>query len=90
MIGIGIELKGLELRGAYGRSTNMNDWKNGKDFKIVGGPYCSNRDIRAIKQEGFGLLEFTNPDGSLVERIILADRILELFDPGITGKFKRV
>ena len=24
-------------------------WKNGQDFKIVGGPYCSIRDIEAIK-----------------------------------------
>ena len=24
-------------------------WNNGQDFKIVGGPYCSIRDIEAIK-----------------------------------------
>ena len=39
----------MQVTGAYGRNYNdfsiaMKDWKAGKDFKIVGGSYMSNRD----------------------------------------------
>jgi hypothetical protein len=45
------------LIGAYGRnyfSENLvlDDWHAGKDFKIVGGPYCSVRDIAQLHQLG--------------------------------------
>lgn len=45
------------LIGAYGRdyfSENivLDDWMGGKDFKVVGGPYCSIRDIAALKTRG--------------------------------------
>ena len=73
-----IQITGLELRGAYGRETKMEDWRSGKDFKIVGGPYCSNRDAEEMKKHGVSILEFTNHDGSLVERIILSDELLDL------------
>lgn len=40
----------ITLIGAYGRTyTNTDamfkDWRDGKDFKICNGPYCSIRDI---------------------------------------------
>lgn len=76
-------VKGLELKGAYGRETSMDDWRAGKDFKITGGPYCSNRDIAAMKSEGFEMLEFISRDGSLLERIFLnteLDVIAEVAD----------
>jgi hypothetical protein len=45
------------LIGAYGRdyfSENLvlDDWQGGKDFKIVGGPYCSVRDIEQLRAVG--------------------------------------
>ena len=76
-------VNGLELRGAYDRETSMEDWRAGKDFKITGGPYCSNRDIAAIKADGFDMIEFIRRDGSLLERIFLnteLDVIAEVAD----------
>ena len=42
------------LMPAYGRQyatkcAAVADWKSGKDFKIVGGPYCSIRDLEALQ-----------------------------------------
>ena len=39
---------------AYGRRYKSNyealaDWHDGKDFKILGGPYCSIRDFEDLK-----------------------------------------
>jgi hypothetical protein len=44
----------LVIMPAYGREYKTSqeakaDWDNGKDFKIVGGPYLSIRDINYIK-----------------------------------------
>lgn len=61
--GLEIEIRGLELIGAYGRETSMQDWQDGKDFKIIGGPYCSIRDVPGMIEEGFGVLEFSTLDG---------------------------
>ena len=41
---------------AYGRVYNsveamMADWNAGKDFRIWGGPYCSIRDLGALRLE---------------------------------------
>ena len=38
---------------AYGRQYNtkyevMKSWRNGDDFKIISGPYCSTRDMKAL------------------------------------------
>ncbi len=38
---------------AYGRNYKtkheaIDDWKNGKDFKIINGPYMSIRDIKNV------------------------------------------
>lgn len=75
---VAIPVNGLELRGAYGRETKMEDWREGKDFKIVGGPYCSNRDVDIMKKAGASILEFTKHDGTLVERIIINDELFDL------------
>ena len=42
------------LMPAYGRmylssEDAVNDWNNGKDFKVVGAGYCSNRDLGYLK-----------------------------------------
>lgn len=48
----------LNIKGAYGRTYNTwldaeNDWVSGADFKILGGPYCSVRDlVRLVKDFG--------------------------------------
>ena len=44
----------LNVKAAYGRqyttaSEAMADWLQGKDFKIIAGPYCSIRDLSAIR-----------------------------------------
>lgn len=83
-----LELRGLELHGAYGRKTVMKDWTDGKDFKIVGGPYCSIRDLDKIKADGFDILEFIQ-NGQLVERIFL-NEALDKFVETSSGTFKRV
>lgn len=41
----------ITLVPAYGRqylnsAAALQDWKAGKDFKILGGPYCSIRDFK--------------------------------------------
>ena len=46
----------LVLTPAYGRkylseSDMLRDWRSGKDFKILGGPYCSIRDWEAMRQD---------------------------------------
>lgn len=49
--------KKLEIMPAYRRSYKTHaaaraDWDAGKDFKICGGPYLSNKDVGALKAEG--------------------------------------
>ena len=59
----------LYLTGAYGREATEADWDNGKDFKIVSGPYCSIRDSEAIKADnGDDILQlvFVNARGSVL------------------------
>jgi len=46
----------LILIPAYGRKYNeefalLEDWENGLDFKIEGGPMCSIRDITSMKEQ---------------------------------------
>jgi hypothetical protein len=46
----------LFLIPAYGRSYRsreaaLRDWQAGRDFQILGGPYCSIRDVEAMRQE---------------------------------------
>ena len=75
--------RGLELKGAYGRETDMEDWENGKDFKITGGPYCSIRDIEEMKKEGFDLIEFRKHDGTFVKLIPLNSVLDGVTESGI-------
>ena len=44
----------IYLLPAYGRvyktaEQALQDWRNGKDFKMYNGPYCSIREIQIIK-----------------------------------------
>jgi hypothetical protein len=48
----------LVVMGAYGRRYNdgrqaLKDWEDGKDFLIVGGPYCSVRDTPTMIRDGW-------------------------------------
>jgi len=61
----------ITLCGAYGRATEMADWDAGKDFKIIGGPYCSNRDVELMKAHGIELLVFVDFKGNIIDRITL-------------------
>lgn len=45
--------KVLAVIGAYGRRATLEDWKTGKDFKILKGPYCSIRDVPRMKADGY-------------------------------------
>jgi hypothetical protein len=52
------------LTPAYGRSyptikAALEDWAEGKDFKIWSGPYCSIRDIEFLKKD-FSIIEIWN------------------------------
>jgi hypothetical protein len=54
---------------AYGRQyyTNeemLNDWNNGKDFLIYGGPYLSIRDLSGLKEEGIKTIIFVHNNGN--------------------------
>ncbi len=65
----------LVLIPAYGRNYNSdeavkNDWNNGKDFKILNGPYCSIDDLNHLKMIS-DILIFTSLDGKEMLRINL-------------------
>ena len=53
----------LVVVGAYGRDANEQDWVDGKDFKIKGGPYFSIRDCGEIKMQGTEQIVFLNNRG---------------------------
>lgn len=60
----------IEVIPAYGRDYKtgkaaLADWAAGKDFKIVGGPYCSNRDIVHLKMIG-DFVSFLSRDGKTI------------------------
>lgn len=60
----------LQICGAYGRKTSLQDWKDGKDFRICGtSTYCSIRDMSIIKRDGFKTIELVSSNGSIVEVI---------------------
>ena len=56
----------IVAHGAYGRDTTEKDWAEGKDFKIVGGPYFSIRDVQTMKDQGITLIDFVNERGYTV------------------------
>lgn len=62
------------LTAAYGRSYATAEaalcaWKEGKDFKIMGGPYCSIRDFEKMKSD--------NPCGIFI--VFGSSEILKLY-----------
>ena len=75
----------LILKGAYGRhyatkEQALTDWKAGKDFKIVGGPYCSIRDVATLKArhnnlilsatDGGAKITLTVHKGNMIDKLI--------------------
>lgn len=62
----GFDRSYIVAHGAYGRDTVEKDWAEGKDFKIVSGPYFSIRDVQAMKDQGITLIDFVNDRGSTV------------------------
>lgn len=62
----GFDRSYVVAHGAYGRDTVEQDWTDGKDFRIVGGPYFSIRDIRAMKDDGITTINFVNNRGYTV------------------------
>jgi hypothetical protein len=53
----------LVVHGAYGRDYDawepcLKDWEAGKDFRLLGGPYCSVRDVPRMQAEGVKMLYF--------------------------------
>lgn len=61
--------KGLVLMGAYGRQTTLEDWKAGKDFVIFGGLYCSIRDLKRMKADGYTDIILLRRDATIVAKI---------------------
>lgn len=61
----------LVAHGAYDRDVKLSDWQAGKDFKIVGGPYFSIRDVAQLKDYGTTEIHFMNNCGfvEFVEKI---------------------
>ena len=54
--------KTLYASGAYGRRYSSfdvvwADWFNGKDFKVISGPYFSIRDAEVLRADGYGLVD---------------------------------
>jgi hypothetical protein len=46
----------VTLTAAYGRfyhdrDSVLNDWDQGRDFRIINGPYCSKRDAEVLKKK---------------------------------------
>jgi len=67
----------ISLMGAYGRAyinkaKALNDWQNGKDFKVVDGAYCSIRDMDYLMRFNNKIQILLN-DG---ETIVLHDTIV--------------
>lgn len=70
---------GLILTPAFGRdyadrAECMDDWDNGKEFRIVDGPLCTKADIPHMKAAGFNLAVFTNNAGLALFDLELAPK----------------
>jgi hypothetical protein len=66
----------LVVHGAYGHDYKTwedceKDWKDGKDFKILGGPYCSNRDVMSMIERRVRILMFINGEAEMLGKIFL-------------------
>lgn len=60
----------LDCIPAYGREFSIDDWNNGKDFKVIDGPYFSIRDIPALSQDCIGLIFYENCLGNKIAHAI--------------------
>lgn len=56
----GFDRSFVYAKGAYGREATQADWKAGKDFHILHGPYFSIRDCEAMHAEGINDVIFVN------------------------------
>ena len=66
----------IVLTAAYGRKYKTleeaeKDWLEGKDFGIVGGPYCSIRDTELFKQMGHAVVIMAGERMKLNKIVIL-------------------
>lgn len=78
---ITLEVNGLKLYGAYGREANLKDWLEGLDFRILGGPYCSIRDVPTMAKQ-FDVLEFISRNGEIIHTEIISEDLIELMGGG--------
>ncbi len=69
----------LTLVGAYGREADLADWKSGKDFLICGGPYCSIRDTKLMKADGYTDVTLLRRDGTVVAMINIDEAIASTY-----------
>ena len=65
----------IRLIAAYGRKYNTlaeakADWEEGKDFKILKGPYCSIRDTAAFEAMGHAVVLLAGDKFQLSEIVI--------------------
>lgn len=68
----GIDSDVLALLPAYGREFDILDWMQGKDFQILGGPYCSIRDLPQIREDlGVNRLWFLTRRGEFAQEVSL-------------------
>jgi hypothetical protein len=72
MEGVNSPVNTLHIVGAYGREATVKDWSEGKDFKIVGGPYCSIRDLNRMFAYGFRWVVILNRRRETIKVIDLA------------------
>lgn len=52
--------------GAYGRQAKLEDWTNGKDFKLFHGPYFSIRDAQEMRKQGCTKVQFRSAIGDFI------------------------
>jgi hypothetical protein len=71
--------KELTLIGAYGREATLADWKAGKDFQIYGGPYCSIRDTKRMKADGYTDVTLLRRDATVVAMINIDEAIASTY-----------
>ena len=71
--------KELYLLGAYGREATLEDWKAGKDFTIYEGPYCSIRDTKRMKADGYTDVTLLRRDDTVVARINIDEAIASTY-----------
>jgi len=52
----------MNATGAYGRKANLTDYVNGRNFKVINGPYFSIRDEGRLRKDGYTEIRFyANP-----------------------------